>query len=227
MLEGKEWTSIDFKEKLTPEKREMHTALFYNGELCITPAGLPVVKEKTVDLNFSNTMLDKSEEPEKLEETKDSKELAQGKDKEKVDSRFLILMGGRTADGVSNEIWALDLKTLQWMLAGRMPQAICAQASVLVDDEVFIYGGTDGAQFLDTIYVWNIKQDKWYIYAGKAKEESLLNFRIASSMSYNSNNNTVVMFGGCSYEEEISDVQILNVKDTGFRENLQVVVPKL
>jgi len=61
----------------------------------------------------------------------------------------MIVIGGRHCQDVKNEVYALDLTTLEWKLLKRLPNSVCAHSSVLVDDTIYIYGGTDGQQFFD------------------------------------------------------------------------------
>lgn len=54
------------------------------------------------------------------------------------------MIGGRYIANIQEKIWALDLETLQWHFIKALPSGICAHSSDLVEDVIYIYGGTDG-----------------------------------------------------------------------------------
>ncbi len=66
-------------------------------------------------------------------------------------------MGGRCLEEISNEVFCLDLNTLELhKLASSLPIPLCAHASEIVDSNIYIYGGTNGIEFLSDIYIFSI-----------------------------------------------------------------------
>lgn len=215
----------------------MHTGFFYSGNLASAPEVKisKTTEPKTIDLHFSNSLTDgtevegEGEGPGEEEKKSETTNTTTTEEKEKIKgpvSNYLVVMGGKSAEKLHDEIWALNIQNLQWSVVGRMPQPLCAFGFALAGDRAFVYGGTDGAQFLDTLYVWDLKDNKWWISAAKVKTESLTMYRIASSLSYDNKNEMIVLFGGCSYEDELGDVHIINIQDTAFVKSLQAIKPK-
>ncbi len=61
-----------------------------------------------------------------------------------------------------NEILALDLENYEWIKLKELPFSICAHSSVLVNDNIYIYGGTNGQEFFPSLYIFNISKYKLY-----------------------------------------------------------------
>jgi hypothetical protein len=180
--------------------------------------------EKTVDLNFGASVTDnestqensegeenKKEETKTEEAQKQLSDLKIGSKTEENSKAYLIMMGGRYIDQFSQEILCLDLDTWEWKYLGSMPVKLCAHASDIAGDRIFLFGGTDGIQFLDTLYCFEIPSKKWYIYSEKTK--NVLLPRIAASISYNPDNNELLLFGGLSYENDINDLNFLSLSN--------------
>lgn len=69
----------------------------------------------------------------------------------------MIVTGGRQTDTIINNIIALDLKTLEWQKLKDLPHGVCSHATEIIQDYLYIYSGTDGQQFLDSMYRFNLK----------------------------------------------------------------------
>ncbi len=213
---------------LKPVGREMQGTVAYKGRLSFPEIQqeLPEKKEKTVDLNFISGIeaKKKGEDEEKEEETKveevsGSQEVAViGKGNEK-DGMFLLIFGGRHGEDFSQEILCLDLETLEWKYLGNMPFTICAHSCELANEKVFVFAGTDGMQFLDNLYYYDLKSKCWFVYR-RGKNEEIFP-RIAASMSYNPERKELLIFGGCSYEDELNETKILSVDNDSLKKNFQ------
>jgi len=55
-------------------------------------------------------------------------------------------MGGRSTKGIHKEIYVIDLnkEEKEWVFIGNLPIELCSHSSCLVDDEIYLYGGTNG-----------------------------------------------------------------------------------
>lgn len=206
----------------------MHGAVIYNGSLAFPNIQAePPKSEKIVELNFTSGIEAKKEgeqavegEEEKVEEQKTNEtQLVKVGDENIKEGSYLIIFGGRHREEFSQEILCLDLKTLEWKYLGNMPFTIGAHSCELADDKVFVFAGTDGLQFLDNLYYYNLTTREWFIY--KRGKNDNLQPRIAASMSYNPDKKEIVIFGGCWYEDELNDVKILAVDDDSLKKNFQ------
>ena len=72
------------------------------------------------------------------------------------------MIGGRFNQSVLGSIYALNLTSYEWIELKQLPVNICAHCSYLVGDVIYIYGGTDGNGFLDTLYLFNLENCKLY-----------------------------------------------------------------
>jgi len=217
-IEKRAWEKPQIKGSFTPVAREMHTAIIYHGVLDFPDVKIEnkteQKKEKTIDLNFGTGIVTQTPEteeetqPEKTTTTTNSQEETKIDEKsepekpkdEKKPSSYLIVFGGRYVDEMSSEVLALDLETLEWKFLCNMPVKLCTHATEIAGDRVFIYGGTDGAQLLDTLYSFDLKTKKWYIYVEKKiNNEQIRLPRIASSLCYHEENDELIVYGGLSY----------------------------
>lgn len=66
-------------------------------------------------------------------------------------------MGGRCFEEISSEVFCIDLNSLELRkLGSSLPVSLCAHASEIVDSNIYIYGGTNGIEFLKDIYIFSI-----------------------------------------------------------------------
>jgi Galactose oxidase, central domain len=210
----------------------MHTAVIYYGDIKFPefiPQQKQPKKETQIDLNFVSGIIDKKEtiieQPEEEKEEPQNEEAEAQKDLEKLEinadekqetvekkqTGYLIVMGGRYIDQFSQEVLCLNLETFEWRYLGNTPIKLGAHAGEICGDKIFLFGGTDGLQFLDTLYYYDISRNKWFIYSEKRQEQ--LNPRIAASLCYNPDSNELVLFGGCSYHDELNEVHFWSLSD--------------
>jgi len=230
IIDKNEWENLEIKGQLKPIGREMQGTITYNGKLEFPNIQYeaPEKKEKTIDLNFISGIEAKGEETKteeagnenEEEETKTTDIVPVNKNEGEVkEGTYLIVFGGRHGEDFSQEILCLDLETLEWKYLGNMPFTICAHSCELANDKVFVFGGTDGMQFLDNLYYFDLKNRQWYVYR-RGKNEEILP-RIAASMSYNADKQEILIFGGCSYEDELNETKILPVDEDSLKKLFQ------
>ena len=63
---------------------------------------------------------------------------------ELTNKNYLIIIGGRCFEHISNEIILIDLETKKVAKTAFLPLALCGHSSAIVNDLIYIYGGTDG-----------------------------------------------------------------------------------
>jgi hypothetical protein len=117
---------------------------------------------------------------------------------------YLIVVGGKNKYSVTNKIYALNLETLQWIVYFEMPINICAHGSVIVNHLIYIFGGTNGTEFFDFLFIFNVKTKKMFRANLKKEEVTSLKLfgRIAVSMLYDSQISKILVFGGCGFEDD-------------------------
>ncbi len=74
------------------------------------------------------------------------------------------MIGGRSKEGLEGRISALNLENLQWTCLRELPAGLklCAHASVLVGEVVYLFGGTDGQTFIKDLYLFDINKSRFY-----------------------------------------------------------------
>lgn len=124
---------------------------------------------------------------------------------------FMIIIGGRTLDKISNEILLVDLNKWVCTTLFKLPHGICSHSSVLIGDELYIYAGTDGIGFLNTLYCFGLRDGnlKRFIVDDELKS---IGGRIAANMVEDEDGNLVI-FGGSTFEEEKNDVIVIRRKE--------------
>lgn len=131
-------------------------------------------------------------------------------------SAYLLIIGGRTSQGISNEILAVNLAENSSFLLKTLPHGLCAHSSFLRNDELFLYGGTDGFGFLNILYNYRINSD---ILFKVSLDEEIKGFqaRIAASVT-SFCEGELVIFGGSGFEEEKNEVLLVKTKEVGLKQ---------
>ena len=146
-----------------------------------------------------------------LEEQKLNEEEITVNEKSLKTQSFMIIIGGRTMDKISNEILSVDLN--KWVCTSlfKLPHGICSHSSVLIGNELYIYAGTDGTGFLNTLYCFDLRNGnlKRFIVEDELKS---IGGRIAANMVEDEDGNLVI-FGGSTFEEEKNDVIVIRRKE--------------
>ena len=76
-----------------------------------------------------------------------------------ANKRYIFVIGGMDADQRAvNTVYRLSLKTYEWTTMAPMGTARCACAGVLLDDYLYIFGGSDG---LATVVRYSIVDNTW------------------------------------------------------------------
>jgi hypothetical protein len=83
----------------------------------------------------------------------------------------LIILGGRQQPGgttshndiiFTDEMISVNLETKKVSMFGKLPTALGAHISALIDDKyILIYGGTNGFRFFDSLLRYEIETQKW------------------------------------------------------------------
>jgi len=89
-----------------------------------------------------------------------------------------------------------------------LPHPLCVHCSLQIDKKIFLYGGTDGEQFLKTIYKLDLEE--MVIYGFKMEGEG----RIGSGMGLV--DQKILIFGGSRLEEEEDAIITICMDDSRF-----------
>ena len=78
----------------------------------------------------------------------------------------IYVFGGEITDSagttlVSDEIWQYSMRTHHWSFEGSMPAPLRDSAACLSGDNVFLFGGSDGANPTAMIYAYNLTTGTW------------------------------------------------------------------
>ena len=136
----------------------------------------------------------------------------------------LYILGGRLYDSIDDKIYKINLTTLKLDSDfTKLPRALCSFAYSPYKNYIIIYGGSDGVSFLNSIYIYNLNNNKW--------AKSKLNFdisgqlikidgKIGSHMSVDEENDTLDIFGGSSIHEDSNEAYVLSLSDLLNENNL-------
>ncbi|KRX05530.1 hypothetical protein PPERSA_12708 [Pseudocohnilembus persalinus] len=161
-------------------------------------------QQQQQNLNKKESNSSENEEKKQQEEKQENKQY-----------NYLICIGGRSQNEILDQILALDLETKTWFKLKDLPTPLCAHASTLIQkrDEIWIFGGTDGSQFFDNLYILNLANNKFYqidiqqqIQHVSSQQKLYFPPKMAASISYDEKNEQVLIFGGSTYEDESSQI---------------------
>lgn len=126
----------------------------------------------------------------------------------------MIVIGGRYLDSVKRDVFALNLTNFQWQRIKELPFPICAHASTIVEDSLYVYGGTSGTEFFDRIFILQLTNQKLYEVELSESEKGVshLKQRMASAMTYDPETKNILVFGGSSLEDESTWLLSINTK---------------
>ena len=228
ILDGKNWEKIEIKGDVKPPPNEMHACFIYYGEIKglittnknnIKPKKIQNSEGKIIDLNIATsnilTEFEGQEEETKQVNEASSPEVKNGKKAAENNGSYLLLFGGRNKEEFSEEIYVLNLQTYQWAKISSMPGKMCGFGSSIYEDKIFIFGGTDGQMFLNSLFYYDISKDKWFIFSGEKNLQLMP--KLVPSMAINNEEKILLIFGGCSYENETNDIIILQIDENNLK----------
>ncbi|XP_076447602.1 kelch-like protein 24 [Babylonia areolata] len=105
----------------------------------------------------------------------------------------------------SGEFWKYDPTFESWLRGASMVQPRRRHAMAAVDDTIFVLGGFDEDQVLDSVEVWERKTNKW--------EECCQLATAVENMGYVAHGKKIYLFGGKNSEEVVTNlVQCFDTK---------------
>lgn len=74
----------------------------------------------------------------------------------------IFVPGGRLADGSpSNRLEIYRFEDNSWRMGTQIPEALMGSAVAAVEGNLYIFGGWNGQQFVDSVYVYNVSTNEW------------------------------------------------------------------
>lgn len=143
---------------------------------------------------------------------------------------FLYIFGGRLYDAIDKKVYRINLNTSHIDSDfTTLPMPLCSFSYALYKNYLVIYGGTDGINFLSTIYIYNINNNKWAksklkLSKSSDKEAYLSEGKIGSHMAIDEENEIVLIFGGSSIQQDSNAFISLSLKDLLNENNLTPVL---
>ncbi|XP_076469228.1 kelch-like protein 24 [Babylonia areolata] len=98
----------------------------------------------------------------------------------------------------SGEFWKYDPTFESWLRGASMIKPRRRHAMAAVDDTIFVLGGFDEEQVLDSVEVWERKTNKW--------EECSNLVTAVENMGFVSNGKKIYLFGGKNSEEVVTNL---------------------
>jgi hypothetical protein len=121
----------------------------------------------------------------------------------KITQELLFLVGGRTLEGVSDDLFCCQCTNAEfkWSRLMTLPKKICAHGSIYLNDLklIILYAGTDGAQFFDDFMIVNTTKVKAWTNASSTSPV------IAPSMCFLPGSGSIIVFGGSTYDKDLGD----------------------
>jgi len=109
----------------------------------------------------------------------------------------LLAFGGRTSEGVSDEMWAFDLETKQWskIAIGNLEgfPGLSYYSSVVDGDTWYIYGGLGATGNENVLLAWSFMNKEFMVLSDGSTGPSP---RLGAALAIDSNNNQLLLFGG-------------------------------
>ena len=134
----------------------------------------------------------------------------------------MIVIGGRTENGsIDKTIYVVDLETNKGTVLKKMHVGLCSHSSLLLKGEsgnerLFICGGLLGETFNENLLEFNLENNQvCYMNLAAFESEDVANLlmagRIAIGFGHDATNESLVVFGGSKYVNEMNDVMIIKL----------------
>jgi len=112
----------------------------------------------------------------------------------------VIIVGGETDSGPSDEVWAYDIANNTWEEKESYMGAVAGHAACTYNDMLYIFGGSDPPSFRNDIWSFSLQTNSWsYVDAGGRIPAESAYFGYTSSGPYfyivGGNNDSKFVFG--------------------------------
>ncbi len=136
----------------------------------------------------------------------------------------LYIFGGRLYDSIDNKMYKINLnsKKIECDFT-TLPCALCSFSYEVYKNYLIIYGGTDGISFFNTLYIYNLKNNKWAkskLNLCKYDREKLIEGKIGSHMSIDEESGILIIFGGSSIHQDSNETYVVSISELINENNL-------
>ena len=136
----------------------------------------------------------------------------------------LYIFGGRLYESIDNKIYKINLINLNVETDfTTLPCPLCSFSYVLYKNYIIIFGGTDGINFLNNIFIYNLNNNKWAkskINLFDKDKENGLEGRIGSHMAIDEETDTLVIFGGSGIHQDSNEIFMVYIQELLNENNL-------
>ena len=125
-----------------------------------------------------------------------------------------FILGGKGEDDIFDQVEIFeDCKLVNSV---KMPSKLCCFGYVQKEKYVIVAGGTDGIEFFDSIWVFDLELCQWFVSCF-----NLTSCRIGTAVA--ADNDVVVIFGGSEYSKESNDLQIVPLGELFHETSLKLI----
>ncbi len=110
----------------------------------------------------------------------------------------VVIVGGETASGLTDEVWAFDLGDYTWEQKASYIGTVTGHAASVYNNTLFVFGGSDPPSFRNDMWSYDLRSNSWsYVNAGGSIPDESAYFGYSSSGQYfyivggNNDNKTV------------------------------------
>ena len=120
----------------------------------------------------------------------------------------MFVVGGRTANGVSKEIWILDLSRHKWSQIGaELTCPRCCHSSIIFKKRLCIFGGCNESSILENFVFFNLESLLPKECSASLKFDPSIEIgRVGHSVCVIEPCSEVVIFGGVTMKNDLNDI---------------------
>jgi DNA-binding CsgD family transcriptional regulator len=102
-----------------------------------------------------------------------------------INETKIIIPGGTTSTGFpTDRMQIFDIQSNTWDQGKKLPQPITGYGMVTWNENVYLFGGWNGKEFLDTVYQYNLVSDEWTFITYMPMKRAYLEVILINDTSY-------------------------------------------
>ncbi|CAK84750.1 unnamed protein product (macronuclear) [Paramecium tetraurelia] len=160
------------------------------------------VKEQIIE-QANNEIQQQQQKEQEQQQQQDQQQQQQQQQIKDNQQDYLIILGGRNKNDLLQDIQVINLSTFEVDQIENLPTPLCAHTSVKVKQDIWIFGGCDGASLNSNIYQL---QDQTIKKVGTIQTAIM-----ASSALYSEELNKIIIFGGCTLDRDLNQTFVVQI----------------